>query len=65
MDFFDDMIAWENGELSDTETIVFFAKLIKAKMVYNLQGCYGRMASRLIENGYISPEGEILDKDGV
>jgi len=52
MDQLDMMMAWENGELSDDDTIMLFQNLIDTGLAWQLQGCYGRMASALIEGGY-------------
>ena len=47
----DHIIAYENGELSEEDTIELFQALINNGMAWTLQGCYGRMAQRLIESG--------------
>jgi hypothetical protein len=57
----DTMMAYESGELNDAETINFFADLVKTKMAWSLQGSYGRMASAMIDAGFISPEGEVTE----
>ena len=57
----DTMMAYESGELNEAETINFFADLVKSKMAWSLQGSYGRMASALIDAGFISPEGEVTE----
>ena len=57
----DKMMAYESGELNDAETINFFADLVKTKMAWSLQGSYGRMASAMIDAGFISPEGEVTE----
>jgi hypothetical protein len=57
----DTMMAYESGELNEANTITFFADLVKTKMAWSLQGSYGRMASALIDAGYISPEGEVTE----
>lgn len=54
------IIAYESGELTHTEVIRLFSHLIKNGMAWTLQGCYGRMAVSLIEAGYLSPKGVIL-----
>jgi hypothetical protein len=54
------IISYESGELEENEILELFAELIKTKYCWSLQGHYGRMAERLIDNGYISKEGEIL-----
>jgi hypothetical protein len=60
----DKIIAYEGGELSDNDTIELFAELVKNGMAWSLQGCYGRTAKALIDNGYISDKGEILKEIG-
>ena len=55
------MMAYESGELNDAETINFFADLVKTKMAWSLQGHYGRIASAMIDAGFISPEGEVTE----
>lgn len=57
----DTMMAYESGELNEANTITFFADLVKTKMAWSLQGSYGRMASALIDAGFISPEGEVTE----
>lgn len=57
----DKMIAYESGELNEADTITFFAELVKSKMAWSLQGSYGRMASAMIDAGFISPEGEVTE----
>jgi hypothetical protein len=57
----DTMMAYESGELNDADTITFFADLVKTKMAWSLQGSYGRMASAMIDAGFISPEGEVTE----
>lgn len=54
------IIAYESGELSDEETVKLFSELIKSGQCWSLQGCYGRMAISLIENGVIDKTGKIL-----
>lgn len=54
----DFIIAYENGELTETEIINGFQELINSGLVWQLQGMYRRMASRLIEAGYCTPKGE-------
>lgn len=54
------IMAYEGGECSSEEIIDGFAELIKSGLAWSLQGHYGRMAHSLIEGGYISKEGEVL-----
>lgn len=47
----DQIIAYENGELNEEETIELFQSLIDSGMAWQLQGHYGRTAAALIEAG--------------
>jgi hypothetical protein len=55
-----DLVAWENGEMSEVDEIQFFSNLITTGMAWSLQGCYGRAAMYFIENNIISQKGKIL-----
>lgn len=59
----DKIIAFENGELDNDGVLDLFANLITSGLVWSLQGTYGRVANDLIEDGWISPEGEVLKRD--
>jgi len=50
-DFVGKIIDFENGELSDDETIELFQYLIDTGKAWTLQGYYGRYAMDLINNG--------------
>ncbi len=54
------IIEFENGELNDEDALKLFSHLIKTGLAWTLQGCYGRAATALIDNGHISEDGEIL-----
>jgi len=60
MTLVDKIIDYESGDLEFPETLELFSELIKVGTVWQLQGHYGRVASVLIDNGYISKTGEIL-----
>lgn len=47
----DDLIKYENDEMTSAEEVVFFQKLIDTGMAWTLQGHYGRTAQRFIEEG--------------
>ena len=47
----DFIIAYEAGELEESEIIEGFQKLIDSGLAWQLQGSYGRMAAALIEAG--------------
>jgi len=61
MDKVDMIIAYECGELDDNGTLELFSNLIKSGQAWSLQGHYGRTARAIIEAGYISKDGEILE----
>jgi hypothetical protein len=48
------MISWEDGTSTDTEVIALFQALVANGMAWQLQGFYGRMAQRLIDDGLIT-----------
>jgi hypothetical protein len=50
-DQLDRMMAWEEGALNEQDTVELFQELIDSTLVWKLQGCYGRMAQALIDNG--------------
>ena len=56
---FNDIIAYEQGELSPAEIVKLFAGLIASGHAWVLQGHYGRQAQAFINACLISPEGEI------
>ena len=47
-----DIMSYENGEMEEEEMIEFFQGLINNGMAWTLQGSYGRMAMRLVEDGF-------------
>lgn len=47
----EDLIKYENDEMTDEEEVIFFQKLIDTGMAWTLQGSYGRRAEGLIEAG--------------
>ena len=56
----DKIMAYESGELDDQGTLEMFAEGIKTGIVWSFQGHYGRTAKALIDQGYITADGEIL-----
>lgn len=60
---FNELMAYEEGELDSTEIVQLFSKLIKSGMAWQLQGMYGRQAMTLINSGYLDKEGNILERD--
>lgn len=51
----DAIIAFEQGELGEDETIALFQRLVDNGMAWRLQGVYGRTAVQLIEAGLVTP----------
>lgn len=49
------IMAYEDGATDWDETIDGFQHLIDSGVVWTLQGSYGRMAARLIEDGECNP----------
>lgn len=47
----DQIIKYENGEMSQHEVICFFQDLINSGMAWRLQGAYGRQAMALVKAG--------------
>uniref|UniRef100_A0A6M3LF60 DUF7417 domain-containing protein n=1 Tax=viral metagenome TaxID=1070528 RepID=A0A6M3LF60_9ZZZZ len=51
------IMAFEQGDLNDEETIELFQHLVDTGLAWQLQGSYGRMARTLIEAGYVTKGG--------
>lgn len=50
-DMTDDIIAFEEGEQDEQDTVEMFQRMINDGSVWKLQGSYGRTAMDLIESG--------------
>jgi len=54
-DLVDKIIAYEQGEMGQEQTLQFFQELIDTGLAFTLQGHYGRTAVRLIKAGLVRP----------
>jgi len=52
------IMEYEDGRLSEDETVELFQDLIDSGMIYHLQGSYGRMAQHLIQQGLCHRKGQ-------
>ena len=50
----DQLIAYEEGQLTADEEVVFFERLVETGTCWQLQGHYQRVAATLLEAGLIS-----------
>ena len=63
MSLVDNIIRYENDEMTEEETIEFFQGLVNTGLAWSLQGHYGRVATHLIEEGLIALGGVDEDRD--
>ena len=54
MQLVDQLIAYEEGQLTEDEEIAFFEQLVETGPCWQLQGHYQRVAATLIEAGLIA-----------
>jgi hypothetical protein len=52
------IIAFEEGELTNSETVELFQHLVNTGMAWKLQGFYGRTAKSMIDAGLIRMPGD-------
>lgn len=58
----DDIMSYEQGDMSEDDTVTFFQGLIDSGMAWKLQGSYGRTAQSLIEAGVCHAAGSTAKK---
>ncbi len=59
-DLTDRIIAYEQGDLSEAETVELFGELVRTGAAWTLQGHYGRTARGMIEQGLITAQGAVV-----
>lgn len=57
-----DLMNYEEGQLTDDEVLELFAYLIANELVFTVPAHIRIEAAGFIENGYISPDGQIIDQ---
>lgn len=60
MQLFEQLMKYEQGEMTQEEMLELFSRLIETGMAWTLQGSYGRTARDLIRGGFIDMAGNIL-----
>ena len=50
----DNIIAYEQGELDEEDTIALFQELVNSGLAWQLQGSYGRTAKSMLDAGLIT-----------
>lgn len=48
------IMCFEDGDMTEKQTISFFQELVNSGLAWKLQGCYGRYARAMLEEGLIS-----------
>jgi hypothetical protein len=51
----DQLIAYEEGQITQDEKVAFFAHLVETGVCWHLPGHYQRVATTLSEAGFIKP----------
>lgn len=51
----DDIMRYEDGDMSQQEEIAMFQKLVRSGLAWSIQGSYGRTARAMIDAGLIEP----------
>lgn len=64
MDVVSQVIAYEEGDLSDEETVTLFQELVNSGLAWQLQGHYGRTAQAMLDAGVISSPFQVVADSG-
>ena len=51
---------YEEGKLDEIQSLILFSELLKSGIVWQLQGHYARTAKALIEGGFLTFNGEVI-----
>tara|TARA_R110000796_G_C14415348_1_gene419270 strand:- start:145 stop:381 length:237 start_codon:yes stop_codon:yes gene_type:complete len=51
---------YEEGKLDEIQTLILFSELLKSGIVWQLQGHYEQTAKALIEGGFLTFTGEVI-----
>ena len=57
------IMAHEDGTLNLEDTLVLFSHLVRTGAAWSLQGSYGRFATTLIDHGYLTQDGDIIERE--
>jgi hypothetical protein len=61
-DLADRVDAYESGQLGEAGILNLFGELIHTDAVWTMPDLYGQAATDLIENGYLTPAGELTER---
>lgn len=61
MTMVDQIIRYEQGEMTHEEVVTFFQGLVNTGLAWSLQGHYGRTAEALIEEGLVTVGASTLE----
>jgi hypothetical protein len=63
MEFYDQIIGYEEGALSDDDVIKLFQGLVDSGLAWSLQGHYGRTALELIRMGLVEENRKVVNDE--
>jgi hypothetical protein len=54
LDIVNNIIAYENGDLDETDVVTLFQQLVDTGLAWQLQSAYGRQTMRFLQDGLIT-----------